>query len=86
VDGHRQAVGRRERELPLESCPLDIGRRQVPVVVEPDLADCPRQWVSGQRFESRPPSLVHLRSVVGMDSDARVDDLAMALRELQGGL
>ena len=78
VDEHRQVVRGGERELPLEDIALDVGRRQVAVVVEPDLADGPRARIAGKPLEMRPGRPRRGGGVVRMDTDRGVEEVGMA--------
>ena len=86
VNEHRQVPFDSEGELPVEDRALDVRRRQVAVVVEPDLADraCPR--FRSQAFEVRPARFVERRGVVWVDADGGVDQLRVTVRQIQRGL
>ena len=86
VDEHRQVVRGGERELARERLALDVRRRQVPEVVQPDLPPPPAPGVGGERLEAGPGRLVHLGGMVRMDAHGGVDDPRMPARELERGL
>ena len=83
VDQDRQVVLRGELELPVENRALHVRRRQVPVVVEPDLADRSSRGLRGEAFEVRPARFVERCGVVRMDPDRRIDQVRVASRQLQ---
>ena len=51
--------------------------------VESDLSDRPRPRVRRERLEARPCRLVDARDIVGMDPHRRVNEIGMAVGELE---
>lgn len=86
VDEHREVVRSGEGKLPLEDVALNVGRRQIAVVVEPDLADRPRPGFAGKALEVRPARSVERGSVVRMNPHGRVEQIRMTGRQRERGL